>query len=242
MPSATPTPGAPEKAAVRSMFDRIAHRYDLLNRLLSAGVDRRWRRAAVDELGLGPEARLLDVCTGTADLLIEALLRSAARSGVGIDLSCEMLRRGRRKLASLGLGPRGRLAAGDAERIPLASARFDGALIAFGIRNVGDPLAALAEIRRVLRPGGRLVVLEFSLPGGVLGALYRLYFERVLPWLGGIVSGDRSAYAYLPASVGRFPNPEEFGGLMQRAGFEGIAWRPLTGGIAHLHSGEVGRS
>jgi len=226
---------------VRSMFDRIAHRYDLLNRLLSAGTDQRWRRAAVDELGLGPEACILDVCTGTADLLIEAVGRHAGRSGAGIDLSTRMLEHGVRKLREAGLASRAFLAVGDAERIPLASDGFDGALIAFGIRNVGDPLAALAEIRRLLRPGGRLVVLEFSLPEGPLGPLYRFYFERVLPRIGGLVSGDPSAYSYLPASVGRFPMPQEFGALMERAGFRGVTWRPLTGGIAHLHRGEAGK-
>jgi len=241
-PRATPTPGAPEKAAVRSMFDRIAPRYDLLNRLLSAGTDVRWRRAAVDTLGLGPEARVLDLCTGTADLLIEALGRSSQRSGVGIDLSSGMLARGLAKLRARGLAGRGWLAAGDGEGLPLAGGCCDGALIAFGIRNVGDPLQALREIRRVLRPGGRLVVLEFSLPGGALGALYRLYFRRVLPFVGGLVSGDRSAYAYLPASVGRFPKPHEFGALMEQAGFRSVRWRPLSLGIAHLHDGEAGES
>lgn len=224
------------------MFDRIAHRYDLLNRLLSAGTDQRWRRAAVDDLGLGPQARILDLCTGTADLLIEALGRHAGRTGAGIDLSTRMLERGGRKLAAAGMASRAFLAAGDAERIPFASDRFDGALVAFGIRNVGDPLAALGEIRRVLRPSGRLVVLEFSLPGGPLGPLYRLYFERVLPRIGALVSGDASAYAYLPASVGRFPAPGEFGALMERAGFRRVTWRPLTGGIAHLHRGEADKA
>ena len=224
---------------MRSMFDRIAHRYDLLNRLLSAGTDQRWRRAAVDELGLGPQARVLDLCTGTADLLIEALGRHAGRTGAGIDLSTRMLERGARKLAQAGMASRAFLAAGDAERIPLASDRFDGALIAFGIRNVGDPLAALVEIRRVLRTRGRLVVLEFSLPEGLLGPLYRFYFERVLPRIGAMVSGDPSAYSYLPASVGRFPAPRDFGALMERAGFRRVTWRPLTGGIAHLHRGEA---
>lgn len=237
-PRGGPTPGAPEKAEVRSMFDRIAPRYDLLNHLLSAGTDVLWRRAAVDFLELRPPARILDFCTGTADLLIELLRRDGRHRGVGVDLSHEMLVRGGLKLRRRGLADRGQLALGDAERIPLASSAFDGALVAFGIRNIGDPETALGEVHRVLRPGGRLVVLEFSMPQGLLGSLYRLYFREILPRVGGLVSGDRGAYAYLPASVARFPSPEAFAALLERAGFAAVRWRPLTGGIAHLHRGD----
>jgi demethylmenaquinone methyltransferase/2-methoxy-6-polyprenyl-1,4-benzoquinol methylase len=145
-----PTPGAPETAAVRSMFDRIAPRYDLLNRLLSAGVDRRWRRATVDALALPPSSKVLDVCTGTADLLVEFLGRDEGHRGLGVDLSGEMLARGADKLRRHGLAARSGLVSGDAERLPVRDALFDGALIAFGIRNVGDPLRALREIHRVL--------------------------------------------------------------------------------------------
>jgi demethylmenaquinone methyltransferase/2-methoxy-6-polyprenyl-1,4-benzoquinol methylase len=233
-----PTPGAPEKAAVRCMFDRIAPRYDLLNRLLSAGVDQRWRRACVDSLGLPPRSRVLDVCTGTADLLVEFLGREKGNTGLGLDLSGEMLARGARKLRERGLASRCGLVSGDAERLPLRDGLFDGALIAFGIRNVGEPLSALREIHRALKPGGRLVVLEFSTPTGLLGAGYRLYFERLLPRIAGVVSGDRGAYSYLPASVARFPDPAAFGRLMEEAGFTGVVWKRLTAGIAHLHRGE----
>jgi demethylmenaquinone methyltransferase/2-methoxy-6-polyprenyl-1,4-benzoquinol methylase len=221
------------------MFDRIAPRYDLLNRLLSAGTDRRWRRACVDFLELTGPARLLDLCTGTADLLIEALERDAGHRGVGLDLSGEMLRRAAGKVARRGLQPRAALAAADAERLPVAPSRFDGALVAFGIRNVGDPAAALAEVRRVLRPGGRLVVLEFGMPRGALGTLYRFYFERLLPAIGRLVSGDAGAYRYLPLSVARFPAPEGFCTLLERAGFACVARRPLSLGIAWLYRGEV---
>lgn len=241
IPAVSPTPGAPEKAAVRSMFDRIAPRYDLLNRVLSAGTDVRWRRRAVDLLDLAPSSRVLDLCTGTADLLMEALGRDPAHTGLGIDLSHVMLRLGERKLSSRRLGGRGRLVGGDGERLPVGEALFDGALVAFGIRNVGDPLAALREVRRALRPGGRFVVLEFSLPKGMLGRVYRLYFTRVLPRVGGLVSGDPSAYAYLPASVAGFPSPEGFGALMEEAGFASVEWHRLTGGIACLHRGEKAR-
>jgi demethylmenaquinone methyltransferase/2-methoxy-6-polyprenyl-1,4-benzoquinol methylase len=236
-PSGPPTPGAPERAAVRSMFDRIAPRYDLLNRLLSAGVDVRWRRAAVDALAAPAGARVLDLCTGTADLLIESLRRDGGQQGLGLDLSVEMLARGREKLARRGLGGRSALLGADAAVLPLRTASFDGALVAFGIRNVSEPLLALRETHRVLRAGGALVVLEFALPPGVMGRLYRFYFRSVLPRLGGLISGDRGAYAYLPASVERFATPQELAGLMKQAGFLDVASRPLTAGIAYLHRG-----
>jgi demethylmenaquinone methyltransferase/2-methoxy-6-polyprenyl-1,4-benzoquinol methylase len=220
------------------MFDRIAPRYDLLNRLLSAGIDTRWRRAAVSFLSLPGARRILDLCSGTADLLAEALRREAGRWGVGVDLSREMLTRGAAKLRRRGLDGRAALAAGDVETLPFAAQAFDGALVAFGIRNVPDPAAALLEARRVLRPGGRLVVLEFSTPGGLLGAVYGVYFRRVLPWIGGLLSGDRGAYAYLPASVSRFPDAAAFQALMNGAGFADVVSRPLTGGIARLYRGE----
>ena len=233
-----PTPGAPEKAAVRSMFDRIAPRYDLLNRILSAGTDVRWRRACVDLLALRTGGRVLDLCSGTADLLIEALRRDPGAAGVGVDLSSAMLVRGLAKLRHGGLAGRGRLAAGDAESLPLASERFDGALVAFGIRNVGNAEAAFREVFRVLKPGGGFVVLEFSMPAGLLGVGYRFYFSRLLPWIGGLVSGDRGAYAYLPASVERFPSPAAFSALLEGAGFGSVTRCALTGGIAHLYRAE----
>ena len=234
-----PTPGAPERDAVRSMFDRIAPRYDLLNHLLSAGIDRRWRRACVDFLELSGPGRVLDLCTGTADLLIEALERDAGHRGLGLDLSGEMLRRAAGKLDRRGLRGRAPLAGGDAERLPLRAGLFDAALVAFGIRNVGDPARALAELRRVLRPGGRLVVLEFGSPSGALGALYRLYFHRILPGVGRLVSGDGGAYRYLPQSVARFPGPDACAALLERAGFRAVARRRLSLGIAWLYRADV---
>jgi demethylmenaquinone methyltransferase/2-methoxy-6-polyprenyl-1,4-benzoquinol methylase len=221
------------------MFDRIAPRYDLLNHLLSLGVDTAWRRRAVDLLDLGASARLLDVGTGTGDLLIQALGRWPEPRGVGVDLSGEMLIRAARKLERRGLGPRSGLVCGDGESLPLAGGSFDGALVAFGIRNMADPGAALRELHRVLRPGGRVVILEFSDPEGLLGALYRVYFRRILPRVGGWVSGDAGAYAYLPASVARFPGPAEFAAQLERAGFRSVRRRALSLGIAHLYRGEA---
>ena len=233
-----PTPGAPEKAAVRSMFDRIAPRYDLLNRLLSAGVDVRWRRACVDMLDLEGPGCVVDLCTGTGDLLIEVLRRDQGTTGIGVDLSSAMLVRGQRKLRQGSLATRGSLVSGDAERLPLRGALFDGAVVSFGIRNVGNVEAAFREVFRVLKPRGRFVVLEFSMPAGLLGRAYRLYFGRVLPFVGGLISGDRGAYSYLPASVERFPSPSEFSALLERAGFTGVRRRALTGGIAYLYRGD----
>jgi demethylmenaquinone methyltransferase/2-methoxy-6-polyprenyl-1,4-benzoquinol methylase len=237
MAASPPTPGAPEKAAVRSMFDRIAPRYDLLNRLLSAGTDVRWRRQAVDFLELGGPAVVVDLCSGTADLLLEWLGRGPDRRGVGVDLSTEMLRRGQAKLRESGVEARSGLAAGDAEHLPLAGERFDGALVAFGIRNVGDKDAALREVHRVLKPGGRFVILEFSMPRGVFGALYRFYFGTLLPRIGGLVSGDAGAYTYLPASVERFDTPDDLVARLGRNGFVGVERRRLSLGIAWLHRG-----
>jgi demethylmenaquinone methyltransferase/2-methoxy-6-polyprenyl-1,4-benzoquinol methylase len=158
---------------------------------------------------------------------------------VGVDLSSGMLDRGARKLRERALDARSGLVGGDAERLPLREGVFDGALVAFGIRNVSDRPRALREARRVLKRGGRLVVLEFSMPSGMLGAGYRLYFGRVLPLVGRLVSGDGSAYTYLPASVAVFPEPPAFGALMEEAGFRDVRWRALTAGIAHLYRGEA---
>ena len=223
------------------MFDRIAPRYDLLNRLLSAGSDVRWRRRAVDFLELAPPLRVLDLCTGTADLLLEAVSRDARNSGLGVDLAQGMLTRGLSKLDRRGYAERARLAAGDGERLPVREASFDAALVGFGIRNIGDPRRALVEVHRALRPGGRFVVLEFSMPAGLLGRLYRTYFTALLPRIGRLVSGDGSAYSYLPASVQAFPGPQAFTALMQQAGFAALRIQSLSFGIACLHRGEKPR-
>jgi demethylmenaquinone methyltransferase / 2-methoxy-6-polyprenyl-1,4-benzoquinol methylase len=218
------------------MFDAIAPRYDLLNRVLSAGLDRRWRDRAVDALELANGARVLDLCTGTADLAIATVRRVPEASVVGVDFAGAMLRLGLGKVATLGLDRSIRLVRGDATRIPVASASCDATTIAFGIRNVAEPERALAEIARVLRPNGRLAILEFgqpAIPG--LRSLYSWYFRYVLPAIGRLVSRHTSAYSYLPASVGTFPSPAAFSGIIAAQGFSNVRAVPLTFGIVYLY-------
>ena len=236
-------PGAPDQRLlardpdqIAGMFDAIAPRYDFLNRLLSAGRDRRWRRRAIEALVLRPGEVLLDVCTGTADVVVEGLARQPKLDrAVGIDFSHEMLTRGLRKLARGGTS-RALLAQADATRLPLADGTADAAAMAFGIRNVQHPERACAELARVLRPGGRLAVLEFGLPRSrVFRALYLAYARRILPLVGRLISRHGRAYSYLPESVGRFPPPETFGQLLQAHGFPHVTIVPLTLGIVYLY-------
>jgi demethylmenaquinone methyltransferase / 2-methoxy-6-polyprenyl-1,4-benzoquinol methylase len=228
-----PTPGRPEKENVRAMFDAIAPRYDVLNRVLSARVDVAWRRKAVKALRLKAGDAILDLATGTGDLLIEELRAGAVRS-VGADLSFGMLRLAVPKI--VGHGPSARVCQGDAERLPFADARFDGASIAFGIRNVLDREKGVREMRRVVKKGGRVAVLEFHETTGLVGSAFKLYFNHILPKIGALVS-SREAYSYLPKSVANFESPEGFAGLMRRAGLNDVTSTPLTFGIAWLHVG-----
>jgi demethylmenaquinone methyltransferase/2-methoxy-6-polyprenyl-1,4-benzoquinol methylase len=218
------------------MFDAIAPRYDLLNHLLSAGIDRKWRSRAIATLALTGLETVIDVCTGTADVALEARRRGAARV-VGVDFAGAMLARGLRKVRAAS-DDRIVLLRGDAMRLPARTASADAATVAFGIRNVQDAAMACMELARVLRPGGRLAVLEFGMPRvpGV-SALYRLYFSRVLPFIGRGISGHAAAYSYLPASVGTFPPPDEFMALLRRAGFSDLRAVPLTFGIVYLYTG-----
>ena len=221
-------------AAIAGMFDAIAGRYDALNHLLSAGLDRGWRRRAVGALELSGRERVLDVCTGTADLAMAMAIR--ARQVVGVDVSGEMLRLGLEKVRGASLSPRVVLARGDAMRLPFADASFDAATIAFGIRNVLDPVQGVAEIRRVLRPGGRLAILEFgspTMPG--LRQVYGWYFRVVLPRIGRLVSHHHDAYSYLPESVQQFPSGAAFAALLGRAGFSDVTPRPLAAGAVWLY-------
>jgi demethylmenaquinone methyltransferase/2-methoxy-6-polyprenyl-1,4-benzoquinol methylase len=227
--------GAGKAAYVRGAFSEIAPRYDLLNHLLSFNIDRAWRRRAVAELHVGrdPSGFYLDLCAGTLDVSVE-LARSAAFQGsiVSIDFAEPMLRAGTSKVSQMNVDP----VTGDALHLPLKSGSMSGAIVAFGIRNVADLDAGLREVHRVLAPGARFVILEFSTPRSpVINAGYQLYFRHVLPVVGGLISGHRTAYAYLPKSVANFPVMEELARRMRAAGFSEVKWRSLTLGIAAIH-------
>ena len=215
---------------VRRMFDRIAPVYDAMNRVMTAGLDRRWRAATVRE-AVRPGDRVLDACCGTGDLAVAA---EAAGAGavVGLDFSERMLERARRKAPGL------EWVRGDVLALPFEDGSFDAAVVGFGIRNVEDLDAALRELRRVLRTGGRLGVLEITRPRGPLAPFYRVWFDRVVPLLGRLLPGGE-AYTYLPASVRRFPGPEELAELLEACGFRGVRFRLFAGGIVALHAGEA---
>jgi len=223
------------------MFSAIAPRYDLLNRLLSAGRDRVWRREAVRATRLPHDGRLVDICTGTADMTLEAARQYPGALIAGVDFSAPMIELGRRKAAGVQGAERVFLAVAPAEVLPFPDGAFDAATVAFGLRNVPDRRQALSEMRRVLRPGGRAVVLEFTTPPGRLfRAIYLWYFHRVLPFIGGVISRHPTAYSYLPASVAEFPTPKDLANWMVQEGFRDVSYRLLTGGIVAIHVGVNG--
>jgi demethylmenaquinone methyltransferase / 2-methoxy-6-polyprenyl-1,4-benzoquinol methylase len=235
-PNALPAPE--EKARyVRRMFSSIAPRYDLLNHLLSLNIDRVWRRKAVERLGWErfPDGRFLDNCAGTLDLAVELARQQGFRgSVVGSDFTIEMLVRGARKVEELPVAA----LCSDALALPHPDHVFDGATVGFGVRNLVDLDAGFREMARVLRPGARLVVLEFTTPGWQpFRGMYFFYFRRLLPLIGRLVSRHGSAYSYLPESVLDFPSPAALATRMEAAGFGGVRWELLTGGIAALHYG-----
>lgn len=224
---------------IRGMFDRIGHRYDLLNHLLSGCSDIWWRRSAVRALNHSEGDLLLDVGIGTGDLALEVLKgKGKPRLIVGVDAALRMMRIGRKKTeypARRAI----RFVGGQAESLPLRTGVFDGAMVAFGVRNFTDRAAGLRCIRRVLKPGGRLVVLELSLPRyPVIRPLYLLYARCVMPWIGGVISGDAEAYRYLQESVEAFPERERFQSIMEGAGFVETGWRDLSLGAATVYWGE----
>lgn len=222
------------------MFDAIAERYDLMNRLISLGIDQRWRRKTVAALRAPEGGRILDLATGTADLaLLIASLHPSVRVD-GLDPSARMLEVGRAKVQATGLEQRVVLTQGVAEHLPYPPASFDGVTIAFGIRNVPDRLAALREMARVTRPGGRVAILELSEPRqGLLGPFARFHIHTVVPWLGGLLSGS-SEYRYLQRSIEAFPPPERFAETMAEAGLQVVAVEKLTFGVCHLYTAEAG--
>lgn len=225
-------------AKIAGMFDAIAGRYDLLNMVLSGGLDRYWRRAAIASLRLTGQERLLDVCTGTADVALGASRRGAARV-VGVDFSGAMLTHGLAKVNKASLAPRIQLVRGDAMNLPVASGSVHAATIAFGIRNVMQPEAACRELFRALRPGGRLAILEFGTPRSRLfGPVYQWYSRHVLPRIGRAVSRHDAAYTYLPESIGTFAYGDEFAGILNAAGFSQVEARPLMFGAVYLYTGQ----
>ncbi len=214
-------------AEVRSMFDRIAPVYDAMNRLMTAGLDRRWRRETAAAV-VRPGDRVLDACCGTGDLALAAA--DAGGTVTGADFSEEMLARARRKSDGV------EWVQADALALPWEDGSFDAATVGFGVRNLADLEAGLRELRRVLRPGGRLGVLEITQPQGALRPFFRLWFDRVVPLAGRILPGG-AAYTYLPASVRRFPGPDDLADALRRAGFGDVHYRLFAGGIVALHSG-----
>ena len=228
-----------KKEEVREMFDHLAPKSDLLNHTLSLSIDRVWRRRVVGEVRRAKPGRILDVATGTGDLAIAMARRIRDVQVLGVDLSEQMLAVARRKIEARGLDGRIVLDRGDAERLAVADASVDVATVAFGVRNFGDLGAGLRELARTIKPGGKVVILEFSRPRNrVFRALYEFYSYKILPRIGGLVSRDKRAYEYLPASVGEFPAPEEFMAMMARAGFRNCRARSQSFGIAQIYIGE----
>jgi len=224
---------------IAAMFDAIAARYDFLNHLLSAGIDASWRRRAIASLQLTGNERVLDLCTGTADLAIAALMSTpSATRVVGVDFAHEMLRIGHAKVQRARLERALMLARADAMQLPIADESVDAAMVAFGIRNVERPDEVCREMHRVVRPQGRFAILEFAIPTTpVFRAVYLTYFRHVLPRLGRIISGHDAAYGYLPASVHAFATPEEFVKILRQTGFLEIQAVPLTFGSVFLYTG-----
>jgi len=214
---------------VRRMFDRIAPVYDAMNRVMTAGLDRRWRAITVEETVRHGD-RVLDACCGTGDLAIAARERGA--TVVGLDFSERMLDRARQKDGAI------EWVQGDVLALPFEDGSFDAVTVGFGVRNVADLEAGVRELRRVLRDGGRLGILEITTPRGALAPFYRVWFDRIVPLLGKVLPGG-DAYTYLPASVRRFPPPAELAALLERGGFAAVRFRLFAGGIVALHVGEA---
>jgi demethylmenaquinone methyltransferase/2-methoxy-6-polyprenyl-1,4-benzoquinol methylase len=226
-PAGSVEAGTLPSEGVRRMFDRIAPIYDVMNRVMTAGLDGRWRRITVEETVRDGD-RVLDACCGTGDLAIAA--RGRADSVVGLDFSEPMLERARKK------APEIEFVQGDALALPFDDASFDAVTVGFGVRNVEDLEKGIRELRRVLRPGGRLGILEITQPRGVLAPFYRIWFDRIVPLLGKLLPGG-SAYTYLPASVRRFPGVDDLAALLESNGFDEVRYRTFAGGIVALHVG-----
>jgi demethylmenaquinone methyltransferase/2-methoxy-6-polyprenyl-1,4-benzoquinol methylase len=228
--------------SIRSLFDNIAPTYDLLNHLLSLGRDFYWRKKAVQELK-GLEGWILDIATGTGDVAIEMIHQSDHQRKVsGLDFSESMIKKAKQKVFQKALSQTITLSLGDALSLPFRDNTFSASLIAFGLRNIVQKERALSEMVRVIKTGGKVVILEFTFPReGLMRRIYPIYFQRVLPRVGGLISGDRGAYAYLPESVFHFASVENYEGLLRKAGLEKVSSKSLTGGVASVISGEKKR-
>jgi len=224
--------------AVRGMFDDIAHRYDFLNHFLSFGVDILWRKEAVACFESLAGKHIFDIACGTGDLSLTLAEANPTVSVVAADFSEGMVAIGKEKILKRGLATRISITTGDALAITHDDESFDGVTCAFGVRNFADLERGLTEMARVLKPGGRMVILEFTTPRNrLIGLFYRLYFTRILPILGGLISGKKSAYTYLPDTVYAFPKPPELVALLEKVGLEQVSYRPLTFGISCIHTG-----
>lgn len=239
-PSKSAPPSEPSRIDVWRMFDRIAHRYDFLNRALSFGLDVGWRKEAIRHLPKRSQLKILDVATGTADLALMMLEQKNVHSVMGVDLSEEMLAVGRTKLAAHPRGSYGVLKTGDAMNLPVEDQSFDAVTISFGIRNVLDVEHSLRDMRRVLKKGGRTIVLEFSNPpAGFFAFTYNIYRRYLLPNIGGIISGDAKAYKYLDETIRTFPSGEAFLQKMRNAGYINTRVVPLVFGAVSIYIGDV---
>ncbi|MDE2874079.1 MAG: ubiquinone/menaquinone biosynthesis methyltransferase [Gemmatimonadota bacterium] len=234
-PKAEPAGGRERAAQVRTLFSEIAHRYDLLNHVLSLNIDRRWRHTAVGALDWErePGGTYLDACAGTLDLAHALVVRPGFHGRVvGADFALPMLAGGLSKIGGHPVDP----VCGDTQRLPFRSGSFAGAMVGFGVRNLSDLETGFGELHRVLEPGGRLVILEFTVPPGkLLRAGYLVYFNHILPLVGRVVSGHPWAYSYLPRSVPDFPGPDALAELLRGAGFDSVEWRLVSRGIAAIH-------
>ena len=228
--------------AIGDLFDRIAGSYDRLNHLLSLNIDRRWRCRAVSEIPSTihhPQSTILDVAIGTADLTLEILRQGKAAHVTGLDVSRQMMAIGEQKVAKAGYADKVTFDYGSALEMPYENARFDVVTCAYGVRNFSDLQCGLNEMFRVLKPGGQIVILEFSYPTNpFVRACYDLYFSHILPWVGGLISGNKEAYNYLPASVLHFPKPDAFLTMMKEAGFSDCKQKAYTFGLCRLYIGK----
>lgn len=228
----------PKKDQIRDMFDHIAPRYDMLNHVLSLGIDRGWRRKTVRMVRKQNPSKILDLATGTGDMAISLAKKCKDAVVTGADLSENMLKIAKEKVAAKKMTDRIELLVAEAENLPFEDGVFDTVTIAFGIRNFHNIPQSLKEIHRILKPGGKLYILEFSVPRSkIFGFIYRFYFHKVLPFVGGLVSKDKNAYKYLPDSVDEFPSSEKFSEMVLLSGFEECRMRSLSAGISYIYTG-----